>query len=203
MRIDVVMPKMGESIQEGKILKWVKNVGDKIDRDEVLLEISTDKVDTEVPAPNGGILVNILANVDDTVEVGKVIAVIETDASAATISAPAPAAAAPAPVVTAAPAPVVTAAPVAAPTPAPVAAPVVSGGTATDVVMPKMGESIQEGKVLKWLKAVGDKIDRDEVLLEISTDKVDTEVPAPVGGIVAEILANVDDVVEVGKVIAR
>lgn len=121
MRIDVVMPKMGESIQEGKILKWVKNVGDKIDRDEVLLEISTDKVDTEVPAPNGGILVSILANVDDTVEVGKVIAVIETDASAATISAPAPAAAAPAPVVTAAPAPVVTAAPVAAPTPAPVA----------------------------------------------------------------------------------
>jgi pyruvate/2-oxoglutarate dehydrogenase complex dihydrolipoamide acyltransferase (E2) component len=106
MRIDVVMPKMGESIQEGKILKWVKNVGDKIDRDEVLLEISTDKVDTEVPAPNGGILVSILANVDDTVEVGKVIAVIETDASAATVSAPAPAAAvapAPTPAVTGCP----------------------------------------------------------------------------------------------------
>ena len=200
---------MGESIQEGKILKWVKNVGDKIDRDEVLLEISTDKVDTEVPAPNGGILVSILANVDDTVEVGKVIAVIETDASAATVSAPAPAAAvapAPTPAVTAAPVPATIPAPVPAATPAPVpppAAPVVSGGATTDVVMPKMGESIQEGKVLKWLKAVGDRIDRDEVLLEISTDKVDTEVPAPVGGIVAEILANVDDVVEVGKVIAR
>ena len=207
MRIDVVMPKMGESIQEGKILKWVKNVGDKIERDEVLLEISTDKVDTEVPAPNGGILVSVLANVDDTVEVGKVIAVIETDASAAA-SAPAPAqvavpAPAPAPIVaTPAPTSVPAPAPVVAATPTP-ATPVVTGGATTDVVMPKMGESIQEGKVLKWLKAVGDKIERDEVLLEISTDKVDTEVPSPVGGTVAEILANVDDVVEVGKVIAR
>lgn len=204
MRIDVVMPKMGESIQEGKILKWVKNVGDKIERDEVLLEISTDKVDTEVPAPNGGILVSILANVDDTVEVGKVIAIIETDASAAASATPA-AVSAPTPAVI----PVPVAAPEPIPTPAPepaavsVAAPVVTGGATTDVVMPKMGESIQEGKVLKWLKAVGDKIERDEVLLEISTDKVDTEVPAPVGGTIAEILANVDDVVEVGKVIAR
>lgn len=207
MRIDVVMPKMGESIQEGKILKWVKNVGDKIERDEVLLEISTDKVDTEVPAPNGGILVSILANVDDTVEVGKVIAVIETDASAAATASSTPAVSAPAPVApTPAPAPVPVPEPIAVSAPAPVAptpAPVVTGGATTDVVMPKMGESIQEGKVLKWLKAIGDKIERDEVLLEISTDKVDTEVPSPVGGTVAEILANVDDVVEVGKVIAR
>lgn len=205
MRIDVVMPKMGESIQEGKILKWVKNVGDKIERDEVLLEISTDKVDTEVPAPNGGILVSILANVDDTVEVGKVIAVIETDASAAATASSTPAVSAPPPVApTPAPAPVPLPEPIAVSAPvAPTPAPVVSGGATTDVVMPKMGESIQEGKVLKWLKGVGDKIERDEVLLEISTDKVDTEVPSPVGGTVAEILANVDDVVEVGKVIAR
>ncbi len=209
MTVDVVMPKMGESIQEGKILKWLKKPGDKIERDEILLEISTDKVDTEVPAPNAGIIVALLAQENDTVEVGNVIARIETDVNAA-VAAPTPVAAPPAPVVAAptpvaaAPAPVPTPAP--APTPvAPVTAPTptVTSGATIDVVMPKMGESIQEGKILKWLKKPGDKIERDEILLEISTDKVDTEVPSPNAGIVAELLAAENDVVEVGNVIAR
>ncbi|MCU0425429.1 MAG: 2-oxoglutarate dehydrogenase, E2 component, dihydrolipoamide succinyltransferase [Candidatus Kapabacteria bacterium] len=195
---------MGESIQEGKILNWLKKVGEKIDRDETLLEISTDKVDTEVPSPNAGVVAQILFNVGDTVEVGAVIAYIETDVNApVAASAPAPAPAAPAPAPPPAPAP----APVAAvPTPAPVAAPAptaASGGALLDVVMPKMGESIQEGKILNWLKKEGDKVERDETILEISTDKVDTEVPSPAGGVLVKILYQVGDTVEVGKVIAQ
>ena len=190
MSIEVVMPKMGESIQEGKILRWVKNVGDKVERDEVILEISTDKVDTEVPSPASGVITQILFQEGDTVEVGKVICILG-DAAGASAPAPAPVAAAPAP------------APVSAPAPAPAPAPAASGGGGVEVVMPKMGESIQEGKVLRWVKKVGDAVERDEVLLEISTDKVDTEVPSPSSGTLVEILAQEGDIVEVGKVIAR
>ncbi len=196
MKVDVVMPKMGESIQEGKILRWLKKPGDKVERDEILLEISTDKVDTEVPSPSAGILTAILAQENDTVEVGTIIAELNTDANAS-VAAPAPAPAVPAPQQTVQPsqvqqAPVPAATPVAAPS-----------GTKTDVVMPKMGESIQEGKILRWLKKPGDSVDRDEILLEISTDKVDTEVPSPVAGTLTELLAAEGDTVEVGAVIAR
>jgi 2-oxoglutarate dehydrogenase E2 component (dihydrolipoamide succinyltransferase) len=204
-KVDVVMPKMGESIQEGKILNWLKKVGDKIERDEILLEISTDKVDTEVPSPTAGVVAQLLFNVDDTVEVGTVIAVIETDVTAPIAPAPpAPSAPAPAP----APAPQAAAqatAVAAAPAPPPPApsAPASSGGAILEVVMPKMGESIQEGKILNWLKKEGDTVERDETILEISTDKVDTEVPSPVSGILAKILYQVGDTVEVGVVIAH
>ncbi|GIV56146.1 MAG: dihydrolipoamide acetyltransferase component of pyruvate dehydrogenase complex [Candidatus Kapaibacterium sp.] len=216
MKVDVVMPKMGESVQEGKILRWVKNVGDRIERDEVLLEISTDKVDTEVPAPASGVLVERLAQEGDTVEVGKVIARIETEVSAAvatTSSTPTPEPAAAAPAVQA-PAPVphptaqTTPSPAPSPAPQPFAASQpsaapVNAGSVVEVVMPKMGESVQEGKILRWVKNVGDRIERDEVLLEISTDKVDTEVPAPASGVLVERLAQEGDTVEVGKVIAK
>lgn len=198
MSVEVVMPKMGESIQEGKILRWLKKPGDTIERDETLLEISTDKVDTEVPSPVAGVVAQLLFQENDTVEVGKVIAIIGNSA-ADVVSAPsAPVvAAAPAPV----PAPVAVPAPAVAPAPVATAAP--SNAGAIDVVMPKMGESIQEGKVLRWLKNIGDRVERDETLLEISTDKVDTEVPSPVAGTLVERLANEGDVMEVGKVLAR
>ncbi len=206
MKVDVVMPKMGESIQEGKILRWLKKPGDHVDRDEIILEISTDKVDTEVPAPTEGVIVQLLANENDTIEVGKVIAVLDTDASAIpvahTISAP-ETMPAPTPKAAPAPAPVPIPMPIPAPAP-PMPAPAATSGESTvDIVMPKMGESIQEGKILRWLKKPGDFVERDEILLEISTDKVDTEVPAPSAGTLVEILAAENDTIEVGKVIAR
>ncbi|TAL68461.1 MAG: 2-oxoglutarate dehydrogenase [Bacteroidetes bacterium] len=189
MKTEVVMPKMGESLQEGTVLKWLKNVGDKIDRDEMLLEISTDKVDTEVPSPVSGTIVEILTAENETVEVGKVIAYIETDASAVKSRAQEK------------PAKQEIKETVKVPE-APKKKPTVSGEV-VDVVMPKMGESLQEGTVIKWLKSVGDTIERDEMLLEISTDKVDTEVPSPVAGEIVELLAKENETVEVGKVIAK
>jgi 2-oxoglutarate dehydrogenase E2 component (dihydrolipoamide succinyltransferase) len=199
MKIEVVMPKMGESLQEGTITKWLKKEGDVVERDEMILEISTDKVDTEVPSPNAGILSKILVNEQETVEVGTPIAIIETDVNAK--SSPSveniSAAKQETPIVS-------------APAPQPIPEPVqeskpvtTTSGNLIDVVMPKMGESLQEGTVIKWLKKVGEVVERDEMILEISTDKVDTEVPSPVSGTLAEILADEGVVVEVGVVIAR
>lgn len=205
MRQEVVMPKMGESLQEGTIIQWIKNVGDTVERDEMILEISTDKVDTEVPSPVSGTIVEVLAQEEETVEVGSVIAIIETDSSAAgdipsqnetQVEEPAPA-----PAQEEAPAP---AAEAPQDTPEPAANDNAGdSGELTDLVMPKMGESLQEGTIVAWLKQPGDKVERDEMILEISTDKVDTEVPSPVEGTLVEILANEEDTVEVGSVIAR
>jgi len=189
MKIEVIMPKMGESLQEGTITKWLKKTGDTIERDEMILEISTDKVDTEVPSPVGGILAEILFNENDTVEVGKVIAFIETEAGAA---------ATPARFTQDVEKPIEVK--VKSKTVAPAEHP---NTFLVDVVMPKMGESLQEGTITKWLKNVGEEIERDEMILEISTDKVDTEVPSPVGGVLAEILYKENETIEVGKVIAR
>mgnify|MGYP002654789103 CR=1 FL=1 len=193
MSVSVTMPQLGESVTEGTITRWLKNVGDTVVADEPLLEISTDKVDTEIPAPASGVLLSISAQEDETVLVGAELAVIGA-ADSAPAAAPAPAAPAPVVEAPAAPAPVVEA-PAA---PAPAAAAPVTGGATTAVVLPALGESVTEGTVVRWLKAVGDAVAADEPLLEISTDKVDTEIPAPVAGTLVEITAGDDATVAVG-----
>ncbi len=195
MSFSVTMPALGESVSEGTVTRWLKNEGDMVAVDEPLLEVSTDKVDTEIPSPVAGILTKIVVGVDQTVAVGAELAVIADSAGA---SAPTPVAAPAAPV-----APPVVAAPVAAPvaaTPppaAPVAAPASSGG-GTVITMPALGESVSEGTVTRWLKNVGDSIAVDEALLEVSTDKVDTEIPSPVAGTLLAIDVAVDTTVAVG-----
>jgi pyruvate dehydrogenase E2 component (dihydrolipoamide acetyltransferase) len=180
MPTDVVMPQMGESITEGTLTKWLKKVGDKVERDEPLFEISTDKVDAEIPSPAAGTLQEIKVAEGATVQINTVVCVIAEGAGSTATPAPAAAtAAAPATAVSpdaVAPA-VLSTAPLAAST----------GAAGTDVPMPQMGESITEGTITKWLKKVGDKVERDEPLFEISTDKVDAEIPSPAAGTLTEI----------------
>jgi pyruvate dehydrogenase E2 component (dihydrolipoamide acetyltransferase) len=190
MTFSVTMPALGESVSEGTVTRWLKNEGDMVAVDEPLLEVSTDKVDTEIPSPVAGVLSKIVVGVDQTVAVGAELAVIATDASA---PAPTPPPAA-APAAPAAPTPPVTPPP-AAPTPPP-AAPQTSGGTV--ITMPALGESVSEGTVTRWLKNVGDSVAVDEALLEVSTDKVDTEIPSPVAGTLLAIDVSVDTTVPVG-----
>jgi pyruvate dehydrogenase E2 component (dihydrolipoamide acetyltransferase) len=195
MPTDVVMPQMGESIFEGTITKWLKKPGDKVERDEPLFEISTDKVDAEIPSPASGVLKEIKASDGSTVQINTVVAVID-EAGSTDGHAPAPAAATPP---SEAPQP-------ASPTPkegaAPAAAALAAGGPATEVVMPQMGESIFEGTITKWLKQVGDKVERDEPLFEISTDKVDAEIPSPAAGVLTEIRAETGTTVQINSVVA-
>lgn len=195
MKIEVKMPKMGESLQEGTITKWLKKPGDKIERDEMILEISTDKVDTEVPAPKAGTLSEIVAEEGETVEVGSVIAYLETEVGAA------PSKDEPKkeePKEEKQPEPEQE-----EEEPEEYEVEEVDSGDVIDIKMPKMGESLQEGTITKWLKKPGDEIERDEMILEISTDKVDTEVPAPKAGKLVEIIAEEGETVEVGSVIAK
>ena len=200
MTFSVTMPALGESVTEGTVTRWLKNEGDMVAVDEPLLEVSTDKVDTEIPSPVAGILQKIVVPVDSTVAVGAELAVIADGASGAATPAPAvPVAAA----VTPPPAPAapVAAAPV---TPAPAAAaPVaVPSSTGTIVTMPALGESVTEGTVTRWLKNVGDQVNVDEALLEVSTDKVDTEIPSPASGTLVSIDVAVDSTVPVGARLA-
>lgn len=206
-KVEVVMPEMGESVMEGTVIEWTKSIGDKVETDDTLLEIATDKVDTEVPSPESGVLVEILVNEGDTVEVGKPIAIIETDAEAAGDAGSSseesdsseetvadevaeepdeeekepksePAATEPAPAADSA------------------------TGERFEVVMPEMGESVMEGTVIEWVKSVGDNVEVDEPLLEIATDKVDTEVPSPEAGTLSEILVEAGETIQVGQTIA-
>ncbi|WHX21461.1 2-oxoglutarate dehydrogenase, E2 component, dihydrolipoamide succinyltransferase [Streptomyces malaysiensis subsp. malaysiensis] len=199
MAVSVTLPALGESVTEGTVTRWLKAEGERVEADEPLLEVSTDKVDTEIPAPSAGVLTSIKVAEDETVEVGAELAVID-DGGAAPAAAPAPAAE-PAPAAQPEPAP----APVAeapAPAPAPAAAAPAGGAEGTDVVLPALGESVTEGTVTRWLKEVGESVEADEPLLEVSTDKVDTEIPAPAAGTLLEILVGEDETAEVGAKLA-
>jgi 2-oxoglutarate dehydrogenase E2 component (dihydrolipoamide succinyltransferase) len=193
------MPALGESVSEGTVTRWLKSEGDHVAMDEPLLEVSTDKVDTEIPSPVAGILQKIVVAIDQTVPVGAELAIIADGAAPASTPAPAaPVAAAP---VTPPPAAPVASAPATPPPAAPVAAaPATSAGTI--ITMPALGESVSEGTVTRWLKGVGDSIAVDEALLEVSTDKVDTEIPSPVAGTILSIDVPVDSTVPVGARLA-
>mgnify|MGYP006144531861 CR=1 FL=1 len=190
MTFSVTMPALGESVSEGTVTRWLKSEGDHVNVDEPLLEVSTDKVDTEIPSPVAGTLTKIVVQVDQTVPVGAELAIIADGAAAPAPSAPvaaAPVTPPPAAPVAAAPAPV-----------APVAAAPAASGAGTVITMPALGESVSEGTVTRWLKNIGDSVAVDEALLEVSTDKVDTEIPSPVAGTLLAIDVAVDSTVPVG-----
>jgi 2-oxoglutarate dehydrogenase E2 component (dihydrolipoamide succinyltransferase) len=183
--MDIIMPKMGESVSEGTIIKWHKKVGDSVKRDEIIFEISTDKVDTEIPSPLDGVLTEILVQEGQTVEVGTVVAKIKSSEESSVI--------------------------VETQNQKEIKHEKVETKSQTvsetesiiDITMPKMGESVMEGTIIKWYKKVGDQVKKDETIFEISTDKVDTEIPSPQDGYLVEILVEEQKTVEVGTVVAR
>lgn len=222
MAVSVQMPALGESVTEGTVTRWLKQEGDTVVADEPLVEVSTDKVDTEIPAPASGVLTKIVAHEDDTVAVGGELAIIG-EAGEAAAAPPAPAAE-PAPAAAPPPPPPPAPAPAAAPPPPPPAPPepapvavapepqappaltppsAAPSGAATSVLMPELGESVTEGTVTRWLKKVGDSVAADEPLVEVSTDKVDTEIPSPAAGILLAITAEEDVTVAVGGELGR
>ncbi|MBE2279792.1 MAG: 2-oxoglutarate dehydrogenase, E2 component, dihydrolipoamide succinyltransferase [Ignavibacteriaceae bacterium] len=195
MKINIPMPKMGESVTEGTIIKWHKKPGDTVKKDEIIFEISTDKVDTEIPSPDAGVIIEILRNEGDTVPVGEFVAVLAT---AGEIAVEAPEhVSVNLPVTNTAPAENIPHVSV------PVTTEKAEQGSLIDVVMPKMGESVMEGTVIKWHKKIGDKIKKEETIFEVSTDKVDTEVPSHTAGVLAEILVQEQETVPVGAVVCR
>ncbi|MGC4875033.1 2-oxoglutarate dehydrogenase, E2 component, dihydrolipoamide succinyltransferase [Micromonospora sp. DT43] len=208
MPVSVTMPRLGESVTEGTVTRWLKQEGDTVEVDEPLLEVSTDKVDTEIPSPAAGVLSRIVVGEDETAEVGSELAVIAGEGESTGGGEAAPQEQAPAESVEPAAEPTAAAEGTAdevaqdeapAETPAPAAA---SSGEGTAVKMPALGESVTEGTVTRWLKQVGDTIEVDEPLLEVSTDKVDTEIPSPVAGTVLEIKVAEDETADVGADLA-
>jgi pyruvate dehydrogenase E2 component (dihydrolipoamide acetyltransferase) len=200
MPTDVVMPQMGESITEGTITKWLKKPGDTIQRDEPLFEISTDKVDAEIPSPSAGTLKEIKIAEGATVQINTVVAIIDEGGSGSTSVPPASSLAK---AETAAAPAADSATPAAVDTPAAAQDnPPTTGGPGTEVLMPQMGESITEGTITKWLKKVGDTVQRDEPIFEISTDKVDAEIPSPVAGVLSEIKVPEGSTVTINTVVA-
>ena len=207
MPVSVTMPRLGESVTEGTVTRWLKQEGERVEADEPLLEVSTDKVDTEIPSPAAGVLTRIVVGEDETADVGSELAVIAGDGEDVGSAAPAPAAPESAPAEEAEPEPAAldtpsTEKPVEEEAPAPQAAAPTGGGEGTAVTMPALGESVTEGTVTRWLKQVGDTIEVDEPLLEVSTDKVDTEIPSPVAGTVLEIKVPEDETADVGAELA-
>ena len=200
MAFSVQMPALGESVTEGTVTRWLKQEGDTVELDEPLVEVSTDKVDTEIPSPAAGVLTKIIAQEDDTVEVGGDLALIG-DASEGGAEAPAEPPRQPEPE----PEPAAPAQkePEPQPEPAAPARPASGAGSATPVLMPELGESVTEGTVTRWLKKIGDSVQVDEPLVEVSTDKVDTEIPSPVAGVLVSITADEDATVPVGGELAR
>lgn len=253
MTVSVTLPELGESVAEGTVTRWLKNVGDTVAQDEPLVEIATDKVDTEIPSPVSGVIVEICAQEDDTVEIGGVLARI-ADPREAT-----PAAGEPTPssdgtaasetpangtvtgagestttdIATGISASTVTGAEENTATGAAITnpdsglagtapSPTMSGKHAQpedeqnaqqpsvesdgthyfEVLMPELGESVAEGTVTHWCKKLGEQIAEDEPLLEVSTDKVDTEIPSPASGVLVQICAVEDETIEVGRVVA-
>jgi 2-oxoglutarate dehydrogenase E2 component (dihydrolipoamide succinyltransferase) len=203
MSESVNLPALGESVTEGTVTRWRKQVGDRVEVDEPLLEVSTDKVDTEIPSPIAGVIEEILVAEDETAEVGApLVRIGDGSGGGAAEEAPAAAPAEEAPA--AAPEAPAEEAPAAAPAqeaPAAGAAPA-SSGEGHEVTLPALGESVTEGTVTRWLKAIGDTVEVDEPLLEVSTDKADTEIPSPVAGTLQEIRVNEDETAEVGSVLA-
>ncbi len=185
MRVNIVMPQMGESITEGTLIKWHKKKGELVKKDEIIYEIATDKVDTEIPSPEDGVLAEIKVFEQETVVVGTVVAVIETYLSS---SADSENEAKVEETKTVKPEPAST---------------TQVGGELIDVPMPKMGESVMDGTIIKWHKQAGDKVNRDDIIFEISTDKVDTEVPSPVDGVLEVILFKENEKVDVGLAVAK
>ena len=187
------MPKLGETVTEGELTNWLKNVGDPVAFDDPLFEVSTDKVDSEIPSPYDGVIAEIMVQTGETVAVGtavvRIVSAEQYAAGGAGIGAarragrraPAPAAAAP----------------------APAAAAAAPSGAVYDITMPKLGETVTEGTVSTWLKKVGDPVAFDDALYEVSTDKVDSEIPSPYDGVLLEVLVNEGDTVPVGTVLAR
>ena len=207
MAFSVQMPALGESVTEGTVTRWLKQEGDTVELDEPLLEVSTDKVDTEIPSPAAGVLTKIVAHEDDTVEIGGELAVIGDAAEASEGGgAEQPAAEAapePQPEPEAQPEPAPQPQPEPEPAPASGAGEHDATGTSHPVLMPELGESVTEGTVTRWLKKVGDSVEVDEPLVEVSTDKVDTEIPSPVAGTLISITAEEDVTVSVGGELAR
>lgn len=212
MSESVNLPALGESVTEGTVTRWLKQVGDRVEVDEPLLEVSTDKVDTEIPSPIAGVIEEILVAEDETAEVGAPLVRIGDGSGSAGEAAPAaaeapaageaaPAAEAPAAEAPAEEAPAAAEAP-AAEAPAAEAPAAAPAGEGHEVTLPALGESVTEGTVTRWLKSIGDTVEVDEPLLEVSTDKVDTEIPSPFAGTLQEIRVNEDETAEVGSVLA-
>src|SRR5258705_3970591 len=180
--VQITLPAMGESVTEGTVLEWRKAVGDRVEADEPIVDVSADKVDAEVPAPASGTLTAIHAQPDETVAVGAVLGEISVDEGkpgGGNGSDP------------------VIAAQAAMESDAD------EEGELVDVVFPEMGDSVAEGTLIEWRKQVGDTVHKEEILAEISTDKVDAEVPSPVAGIVAELLVVPDETIPVGAILCR